>query len=104
MMPSSFSARSEVPIAWRFTAGAKRRQLHHPVFRPAMTPARVELLVLEIDRLVNLRGIERRVDHAQQRHDVGLGIADAANLETILVDVDDLQAIFPDAHFAQLTK
>ena len=38
---------------------------------------------------------------AEERHDVRVRIADAANLEAVLVHVDDLEAIGPDADHAR---
>src|SRR5437870_11211859 len=66
-----------------------------------MPPARVELFIFGIDRVMDRLGIERGVDVAQKRHDVRIGIADAEHFEIILVHVDDVELIFPDADFAQ---
>ena len=65
--------------------------------RPRVALARAEFLVFRIRLLVDRLRVEGRVEVLQQRHDVGVGVADAAHLEAVLVDVDDVQTVFPDA-------
>src|SRR5438128_1691375 len=66
-------------------------QSHHPIFGPWVPPAGVELLVLGRRRSVDGFRVEGGVDVPQQRNDVGIAVADAADLEIVLVDVDDLE-------------
>src|SRR5262249_52523726 len=69
-----------------------------------MSSAGVEFLVGGFSGLVKgLRSVGG-VNVLQQRDDVGVPVADAAHLEEVLVDVDDVQAIFPDAHLAELAQ
>ena len=62
-----------------------------------MPPAGVELFVLEVCFGVDCRRVERRVDRPQDGHHVGVRVADAADLEIVLVDVDDLDAVDREA-------
>src|SRR5262245_11550703 len=78
--------------------------LHNAVFRPGVAAAGGELLVIDGHGLVNRRRIERGVDSLEKWNDVGVRIANVANLEAIAVDIDDLQMIFPYVNFAQRTQ
>ena len=66
-----------------------------------MASAGIEFLVLGVYRLVDRLRVEGCVDVPEQRHDIGVRIADAADLEVILVDVDDVQLVAPDARLAE---
>src|SRR5438046_7594749 len=46
--------------------------------------------------------IEGGVDHPEERHDVGVHVTNAADFEDVLVDVEYVQLILPDAHAPQL--
>src|SRR5690242_7508665 len=77
---------------------------HHAVLGPGPAAACQELLEVQIDRLVNGLRVEVGVDGAQDGDDVGVGVAQPADLEAVAVDVEDLQAVFPDADLAQLAQ
>src|SRR5688572_19350271 len=79
-------------------------RLHYAVFRPRMAAPRVEFLVLRLGRVVNRLGIEGGVDISQKRNDVRIGIADALHFEEILVDVDDVELVFPDTDLAEIAQ
>src|SRR5260370_18762296 len=74
---------------------------HHAVFGPGVPSAGGVFLVLCRCRLVNRLGIKGGVDGAQSGNDVGILVADVADLEEIAVHVEDLETVFPDAHVAQ---
>src|SRR5207249_4925193 len=76
----------------------------HPILRPRVPPAGVEFLVLQLGRLVDFLRVEGGVDVPQERDDVGICVADAANLEVVLVHVDNVQMILPDPHLAQASQ
>src|SRR5260370_24102265 len=71
---------------------------HHPVVRPRIPPSRVVLLVLGVDRLVDGLRIEGGVNVLQEGDDVGVALAQAADLGVVLVDVCDVQLFLPNAH------
>lgn len=48
--------------------------------------------------------IECRIHSAQQKRDVGSGVADAAYFKIIAIDVEDLHAIGKDPHKAKLAE
>src|SRR5262245_10484417 len=69
-----------------------------------MPAARVELLVFGLNRIVDRLGVERRIDVPQQGNDVRIRVADAKDLEVVLVDIDDVEFVFPQADLAQRTQ
>src|SRR5262249_38524913 len=62
---------------------------------------RLEFLVLGVGRLVDRGGIVDGVDALQQRNEIGVGIAQAPDLERVAVDVVDAQEILADADHAE---
>src|SRR5262249_8891571 len=83
------------------TQWARHSCLHHTIFRPRMPAAGVEFLVLSIRRLVDRFRVVSGVDASEEGNDLGLFVTDAANFEIVLVDIDDVEFVLPDADFPQ---
>src|SRR5207245_2680335 len=77
---------------------------HYPIFRPRMPAAGLKFLEFFVRGLMNGLRIVSSVDVLQERNHLGISIADAANLEEILVDVDNMQLVFPEPHLAKLAQ
>ena len=69
-----------------------------------MAPAGVELLEIALDRLVDLGRIEGGVDHFQDGDHVRAFVAQVANLEVVLVHVDDVELVLPDPYPAEAAQ
>ena len=69
-----------------------------------MAPARIVFLVLCVGRILNGLRIEGRIDIAQKGNDIRVRIADAADFEVVLVDIDDVELILPNPDLPQLAQ
>src|SRR5947209_5880904 len=81
------------------TASLIGNSSHDPVFRPAVATAGEKFFVFQIGRGVDRGGVERCIYGPEQRHNVGIRVANAADLEVVAIYVEDLYAIFVDAGF-----
>ncbi len=77
---------------------------HDSVLCPRISASSKKLFPLLIRVVVNCLRIECRIDSAQQYNDVGIPITDAADLEVIAVDIENLQSILEDVDFAELAE
>src|SRR2546423_4184153 len=64
---------------------------HDAMVRPGVAPAGPKFLVLCVDFVVNRFRVEGRVEVLQERNDVGVTVTDAAHLEEIVVDINDVK-------------
>src|SRR5262245_59687156 len=101
--PRNSPPRRAAAIASMSGNGSKNSS-HDAVLDPGMTPARVEFLVVLVGRLVDGLRIEGSVDIPEQGYDIGVLVADPADLEVVLVDVDDVQPIRPDVDLPQTAQ
>ena len=69
-----------------------------------MAPARLEFLELGAGRFVNRVRVENGADALQERNEIGIGIAQPANLEDVIIDVEDPNDIPGCADLAKLTE
>ena len=65
---------------------------------------RCRIPLLQLGRLVDFQRVKSGVDHPQQRDNVGVRVADPADFEVILVHIDDLQVVLPDAGLARFGR